>query len=208
MVTLRRLSRIVHNPSHLPSHMSRIPIQETRSWQVCHACLHSTDDVALVPTRATRCTFSQSALAQQMLLAPGHASHWRFQSLWKSSGRNSSLMKLACIHVICTPHHERSLPWSYMGLAVPDDFHSDWISNEMHVLEPEAFAGQEPTAKKVHRVALVALGPHHQWSGDRHDKLVKIGFPVWGIRDMWEGKWLGLWTILDNALRSPLHIST
>jgi len=71
----------------------------------------------------------------------------------------------------------------------------------MHVLEPEAFAGQEPTAKKVHRVALVALGPHHQWSGDRHDKLVKIGFPVWGIRDMWEGKWLGLWTILDNRLK-------
>jgi hypothetical protein len=82
-----------------------------------------------------------------------------------------------------------------------DGLCSDWISDEMHVLEPEAFAGREPTAKKVHRVALVALGPHHQWSGDGHDKLVKIGFPIWGIRDMWTGKWLGLWTVPDNRLK-------
>jgi hypothetical protein len=82
-----------------------------------------------------------------------------------------------------------------------DGWPSDWVSDEMHVLEPEAFAGREPAAKKVHQVALVALGPHHQWSGDGHDKLVKIGFPVWGIRDMWEGKWLGLWTVPDNRLK-------
>src|ERR1700683_4579483 len=71
----------------------------------------------------------------------------------------------------------------------------------MHALEPDAFAGREPTAKKVPRVALVALGKHHHWSGDGHDKLVKIGFPVWGIRDMWSGKWLGLWTVPDNRLK-------
>ena len=82
-----------------------------------------------------------------------------------------------------------------------DGLCSDWISDKMHVLEPEAFTGREPTAKKVHHVALVALGPHHQWSGDRHDKLVKIGFPIWGIRDMWMGKWLGLWIVPDNCLK-------
>jgi hypothetical protein len=78
---------------------------------------------------------------------------------------------------------------------------SDWISDEMHVLQPDAFVGQEPTAKQVCHVALVALGRNHQWSGDGHDKLVKIGFPVWGIRDMWSGKWLGLWTVPDNRLK-------
>jgi hypothetical protein len=78
---------------------------------------------------------------------------------------------------------------------------SDWISDEMHVLEPDAFAEHEPTAKKVRCVALVALGRHHEWSGDGHDKLVNIGFPVWGIRDMWTGKWLGLWTDPDNRLK-------
>ena len=56
-------------------------------------------------------------------------------------------------------------------------------------------------AKKVHHVPLVALGRHHHWSRDGHDKLVKIGFPVWGIQDMWMGKWLGLWTIPDNWLK-------
>ena len=55
-------------------------------------------------------------------------------------------------------------------------------------------------AKKVHHVPLVALGRHHHWSRDGHDKLVKIGFPVWGIQDMWMGKWLGLWTILYLSL--------
>ena len=78
---------------------------------------------------------------------------------------------------------------------------SDWISDDMHVLDPNVFAGREPTAKQVPRVALVALGRNHQWSGDGHDKLVKIGFPVWGIRDMWMGKWLGLWTVPDNCLK-------
>jgi hypothetical protein len=71
----------------------------------------------------------------------------------------------------------------------------------MHVLDPDAFAGRAPTAKKVHRVTLVALGRNHHWSGDGHDKLVQIGFPVWGIRDMWSGKWLGLWTVPDNRLK-------
>ena len=71
----------------------------------------------------------------------------------------------------------------------------------MHILDPDAFAGRGPMAKKVHRVALVALGRHHHWSGDGHDKLVKIGFPVWGIQDMWTGKWLGLWTVPDNRLK-------
>ena len=56
-------------------------------------------------------------------------------------------------------------------------------------------------AKKVHHVPLVALGRHHHWSRDGHDKLVKIGFPVWGIQDMWMDKWLGLWTIPDNWLK-------
>ena len=82
-----------------------------------------------------------------------------------------------------------------------DGAFSDWISDEMHVLDPEAFADREPSAKKVHRVALVALGRNHHWSGDGHDKLVKIGFPVWGIRDMWTGKWLGLWTVADNRIK-------
>ena len=78
---------------------------------------------------------------------------------------------------------------------------SDWSSEAMHELDPEAFTGHAPTAKKIHHVPMVALGIHHRWSADGHDKLNKIGFPVWAIRDMWSGKWLGIWVVPDNRLK-------
>jgi hypothetical protein len=71
----------------------------------------------------------------------------------------------------------------------------------MHQLDPDAFAGRMPTAKKIHRVPTVALGPHHRWSADGHDKLNKIGFPIWAIRDVWSAKWLGIWVVPNNRLK-------
>ncbi|TFK30959.1 hypothetical protein BDQ12DRAFT_730129 [Crucibulum laeve] len=55
----------------------------------------------------------------------------------------------------------------------------DYITSEMKWQAPEAFAACEPTAKKTQCEPLVSLGPHHEWSGDDHDKLSAIGFPVW-----------------------------
>lgn len=66
---------------------------------------------------------------------------------------------------------------------------------------PKGFEIREPTSQKVDRVALVALGPNDEWSADGHDKLKPIGFPIWGVRDKWSGKWLGLWVVPDNRLR-------
>lgn len=74
----------------------------------------------------------------------------------------------------------------------------------MHVHAPEGFISRAPTASKHSRTALVALGPHHEWSGDGHDKLVKIGFPIWGVRDKWTGMWLGLWVVPNNRLKSAV----
>lgn len=71
----------------------------------------------------------------------------------------------------------------------------------MQTLDKEGFKARNPTAPKVPRVALIALGIHHHWSCDGHDKLNKIGFPVWGLRDMWSGKWLGLWVVPNNRLK-------
>jgi hypothetical protein len=34
--------------------------------------------------------------------------------------------------------------------------------------------------------------------------LKKIGFPVWAIRDIWSSKWLGLWTVPDNRLKTVI----
>jgi len=71
----------------------------------------------------------------------------------------------------------------------------------MRLQDEVGFELHEPHAKKVQRVALVALGPHHEWSGDGHDKLATIGFPVWGMRDKWSGKWLGIWVVPNNRLK-------
>jgi len=71
----------------------------------------------------------------------------------------------------------------------------------MRIFDPDGFATREPHAKKVCRVPLTALGPHDKWSGDGHDKLIKIGYTIWGIRDKWSGKWLGLWVVPNNHLK-------
>jgi hypothetical protein len=58
--------------------------------------------------------------------------------------------------------------------------------------------------KKISRQLLVSLGPHHQWSGDGHDKLSKIGFPIWAVCDQWSGKWLGMWVVPNNWLKTSI----
>jgi hypothetical protein len=74
----------------------------------------------------------------------------------------------------------------------------------MRIHEPEGFAERMPTAKKVLRFPLTSLGPNDQWSADGHDKLSQIGFPIYGIRDKWSGKWLGLWVVPNNRLKEAV----
>ena len=68
----------------------------------------------------------------------------------------------------------------------------------MDALDPEAARRREPTAREIIRSILTALGPHWEWSGDGHDKLLKYGFAIWGIRDKWSRYWLGLWVLPNN----------
>ncbi|KAG1802206.1 uncharacterized protein HD556DRAFT_1429779 [Suillus plorans] len=51
---------------------------------------------------------------------------------------------------------------------------------------------------------LVVLGPHHEWSGNGHDKLTQIGFPIWVIRDIWSGKWLSIHVLPNNRLKDAI----
>lgn len=72
----------------------------------------------------------------------------------------------------------------------------------MRRLDPGGFDIHRPQTHKKFRIPLVNLGPHHEWSGDSHDKLAKIGFPVYGICDVWTvSRWLGLWTVPNNRLK-------
>ncbi|KAJ3925843.1 MAG: hypothetical protein NXY57DRAFT_1043769, partial [Lentinula lateritia] len=43
-----------------------------------------------------------------------------------------------------------------------------------------------------------------EWSGDGHDKLTGIGFPIWAVRDVWSGKWLGIWLVPNNRLKDTI----
>ncbi|EDR06854.1 uncharacterized protein LACBIDRAFT_328609 [Laccaria bicolor S238N-H82] len=74
----------------------------------------------------------------------------------------------------------------------------DFIRKEVVLLDPEASAAHEPTAKKIPCSTIISLGPHHEWSCDGHDKLSAIGFPIWAVRDVWSGRWLGVWVVPNN----------
>ncbi|KAE9390115.1 hypothetical protein BT96DRAFT_959865 [Gymnopus androsaceus JB14] len=80
----------------------------------------------------------------------------------------------------------------------------EYVEQTMCDQHPEGFTNREPTAKKIKRGVLVCLGPHHEWSGDGHDKLTAIGFPIWGVRDVWSGRWLGLWVVPNNRFKDTI----
>ncbi|KAJ2936126.1 hypothetical protein H1R20_g967, partial [Candolleomyces eurysporus] len=72
------------------------------------------------------------------------------------------------------------------------------VRDEMRAINPGGFAARDPSAKKITRSTLTSPGPHAEWSADGHDKLKEIGFPIWGIRDKWSRKWIGLWVVPCN----------
>jgi hypothetical protein len=49
--------------------------------------------------------------------------------------------------------------------------------------DPDGFEKRDPTSKKILRFPKIPIGIHERWSCDGHDKLYKIGFPVWAIVD-------------------------
>ncbi|KAL0577351.1 hypothetical protein V5O48_004634 [Marasmius crinis-equi] len=81
------------------------------------------------------------------------------------------------------------------GIAAEQEIHltRDFICKTMKAEDLEAFVARAPTAKKIHCSQLVV--------GDGHDKLSAIGFPIWGVRDVWSGKWLGLYVMPNNWLK-------
>ncbi|KIJ46755.1 hypothetical protein M422DRAFT_249480 [Sphaerobolus stellatus SS14] len=84
------------------------------------------------------------------------------------------------------------------------DLTRDFVEKEMRFQDPEGFQLRDPTSKRIKRRALVNIGIHEEWSGDGHDKLKRIGLAIYGIRDVWSGKWLGLWVIPDNRLKDAV----
>ncbi|KAH9921377.1 hypothetical protein B0H21DRAFT_701632 [Amylocystis lapponica] len=74
------------------------------------------------------------------------------------------------------------------------------VSAVMHEHDREGFELREPTSKRIFRCPKYPIGIHERWSGDGHDKLNKIGFPIWAVVDDATGKWLGAWVVPSNRL--------
>lgn len=74
------------------------------------------------------------------------------------------------------------------------------VKDVQKLLDPEAAAARNPTAHQIRRVPLTSDGPNDVWCCDGHDKLTKYGFAIWGMRDKFSRKWLGLWVIPNNRI--------
>ena len=83
---------------------------------------------------------------------------------------------------------------------VLDQPYSDFIEETMRTRDPEGFNLRLPTVKVIPRNPLTAIGPNDEWSGDGHDKYVKYGLAIWGIRDKFSRYWLGLWVLPTNRV--------
>jgi hypothetical protein len=70
----------------------------------------------------------------------------------------------------------------------------------MHTHASDGFVLRDPTTKHIHRVKKYPIGIHARWAADGHDKLYKIGFPIWAIIEDATGKWLGGWVVPSNRM--------
>ncbi len=83
------------------------------------------------------------------------------------------------------------------GVHLPRDF----VAGTMRTHQPNGFLQRDPGAKRIHREKKVPLGINERWSGDGHDKLYSIGFPIWAIvDDHATGKWLDGDVVPSNRL--------
>lgn len=82
------------------------------------------------------------------------------------------------------------------GIHLPRDF----VNSVMHQHDPDAFGERNPSGKKIQRSQKKPIGIHERWAGDGHDKLYKIGFPIWAVVDDATTKWLGAWVVPSNRM--------
>lgn len=79
----------------------------------------------------------------------------------------------------------------------------------MKVLDPVGVKLRDPhpTARRAVHRPLTSAGPNEIWCCDGHDKLLSYGFSVWGIRDKYSRKWLGLWCLPAPSNRYPIVVA-
>ena len=73
-----------------------------------------------------------------------------------------------------------------------------FVTETMKTHASRGFEKRNPGSRRIVRTQKVPLGIHERWSCDGHDKLYKIGFPVYGMVDDGSAKWLDAWVVPSN----------
>lgn len=65
---------------------------------------------------------------------------------------------------------------------------------------PDGFDQRSRSAlnRTRHTATIQSFGPNEQLSIDGHDKLLSIGFPIYGMKDKYSRKWISLATAPSN----------
>lgn len=71
----------------------------------------------------------------------------------------------------------------------------------MKVIDPVGVILRNPTARRIERRPLTSAGSNEVWCCDGHDKMNKYGMSIWGMRDKFSRKWLGLWVLPNTSNR-------
>ena len=92
--------------------------------------------------------------------------------------------------------------WHKIAMATSQHIKRDFVSEVMHMHDPTGPERRHPQSRKIHCTKKVPIGIHERlrWSADGHDKLYRIGFPIWAIIDDVTGKWLGAWVVPSNRM--------
>lgn len=72
------------------------------------------------------------------------------------------------------------------------------VRDVMKTHMPDGFEARRPGARAMKRQPLFAIGPGDEVSVDGHDKLNCAGFSIYGVRDVWSGKWLAARVVPSN----------
>lgn len=60
-------------------------------------------------------------------------------------------------------------------------------------------------SKRIRRFPITSRGPNEQWSCDGHDKLERLGFGIYGIRDVYSGYIISMEVLPSNRLAKNIQ---
>ncbi|EJU02686.1 hypothetical protein DACRYDRAFT_99739 [Dacryopinax primogenitus] len=80
------------------------------------------------------------------------------------------------------------------------DANSGFVRQYLAALDADNVLARTPGQQHLQKSSLWTIGPSEEWSGDGHDKLARMGLPIWGLRDKASWRLLGLWVVPNSHI--------